>query len=149
AQLQVTGDGADLDEGLAFPGPPEAVVVGEGAGQRAGQGAALPLGAQAEIDAVGLAVGGGGGEQADQLAGNVGEVFIAGDAGDPLSPGLPLLGVDEHQVDVTGVVQLLAAELAEGQHDAADRPAVGGERLAEAPADRAARTGQGYVEGDV
>ena len=59
------------------------------------------------------------------------EEFLVGDACRP--GGLAVGGVDEHQVDVRTVVQLLAAELAEGHDGEAARLARGRERLAVAP----------------
>src|SRR5438094_2040240 len=44
AQTEVAGDRSGLDECLPFPGPAHRVVVGEGAGERAGERAALPFG---------------------------------------------------------------------------------------------------------
>ena len=118
---QVAGDGADLDERLPFPGAAQRVVVGERAGQRARQRAAVAFGPQPQIDAIGLAAVGVRRQQPHDLADDAGEELVVADAGDALAARGPFLVVDEHQVDVAGVVQLLAAELAEGEDDAAGR----------------------------
>ena len=60
-------------------------------------------------------------QQADDLADDAAEELVVADAGDALAAGRAFLVVEEHQVDVAGVVQLLAAELAEGEDDAAGR----------------------------
>ena len=146
---QVAGDGPDLDEGLPFPGAAQRVVVRQRAGQRAGQRAAVPFGPQPQIDAVGLAAVGVRRQQADDLADDAGEELVVADAGDALAARAALLVVEEHQVDVAGVVQLLAAELAEGEDDAAGRLAADGVRLAEAVADVAQRRRQGDLQGGV
>ena len=68
---------------------------------------------------------------------------------DAPAAGRAFLVVDEHQVDVAAVVQLLAAELAEGQDDAAGRLAGAGVRLAEALADVAQGRRQRDLQGGV
>ena len=50
-QLGVAGDGANLDEGLPFPGAAEGVIVGKRARERARQRSAMAFGAEAKIDA--------------------------------------------------------------------------------------------------
>lgn len=112
-------------------------------------GPALPLGAQPQVHPVGLAAVGVRRQQPDQLADHAGEVLVGADAGGAPAGGLPLVVVDEHQVDVAGVVQLLAAELAEGQHGTADGAAVRGGRLAEPAGDLPPGGGQGDVEGGI
>ena len=88
-------------------------------------------------------------EQAHDLADDAGEELVVADAGDALAARVAFLVVEEHQVDVAAVVELLAAELAEGEDDAAGRLAAGGERLAEALADAAQGGGQGDFQGGV
>ena len=63
------------------------------------------------------------GQQADELAGQVLEELAVGDR--PRAVGLALAVVEEDQVDVAGVVQFAAAELAHAQDDEPGRPAVG------------------------
>src|SRR5262249_48174344 len=121
AQLHVAGHGADLDERLALPGSAERVVVGERAGQRAGERAAVALGPQPEVDAVGLALLAVGTEQFDDLAEDPAEILGVVYSAGPLAARRAFLVVDEHQVDVAGVVQLLATVLAEREDDAAGR----------------------------
>ena len=60
-----------------------------------------------------------------------------------------VLVVEEHQVDVAGVIQFLAAELAERQDDATGRLAAGDGRLAEARSEMLEGRGQGDLEGGV
>ena len=122
AERQVAGHRPHLDERLPLPGAAERVVVGQRAGQRPGQRAALAFRPQTQVDAVGLAAVGVGRQQADHLADDAAKELVVADAGDPLAARGALVLVEEHQVDVAGVVQLLAAVLAEGQDDAA-RPA--------------------------
>ena len=149
AQGEVAGRRADLDERLPLPGAAEGVVVGQGAGQRPGQRAAVALRPQAQVDAVGQAAVGVGRQQAHHLADDLGEELVVADAGDALAAGGAVLLVDEHQVDVAAVVQLLAAELAEGEDDAGDGPAGRGAGLAVALADVAQGGGQGDLQGHV
>ena len=80
-----------------------------------------PFGPQPQIDAVGLAAVGVRAEQPDDLGADAGEVIVVADDGDATAARLAFLVVEEHQVDVAGVVELLAAELAEGEDDAARR----------------------------
>src|SRR6516225_2581986 len=54
AQLQIAGDGPEFDQGLAFPGAAESVVVCQRAGERTGEWATVPFGSKAQIDAIGL-----------------------------------------------------------------------------------------------
>ena len=117
AELEVAGDGADLDQRLPLPGAAQRVVVGQRAGQGPGERAALALGPQAQVDAVGLAAVGVADSRRTTSADHAAEelAFRASVSRGPR--GLALLVVDEHQVDVAGVVQLLAAELAEGEDD--------------------------------
>ena len=148
AQGAVAGDGAELDQRLPLPGAAEVVVVGQRAGQRPGQRAALPLGAQAQVHAVRLPAVGVGRQQPHHLPDQPGEELVVAQARAPAA-GRAVRVVDEHQVDVAGVVQLLAAELAERQHGAAGRPPVGGVRLAEALDQAAAGGAEGDLQGDV
>ncbi len=149
AQRQIAGHGPDLDERLPLPGAAHRVVIGEGAGQRPRQRAAMPLGTQAQIDAEGMAAVGVRRQQAHHFADDAGEEFVVADAGDALAARRALFGVNEHQVDVAGVIQFLAAVLAERQNDARDGLAVAAVRLAEAFADLPQGSGQGDLNGDV
>ena len=90
----------------------------------------MPLGPQPQVDAVGLAAVG----VAPRAAGRPRRRRRAKNSplrdAAPRASGLAVLVVDEHQVDVAGVVQLLAAELAERQHAEPTALAIGAERLA-------------------
>ncbi len=88
-------------------------------------------------------------QQAHDLADDAREVFVVADAGDTLAARGAFLGVEEHQVDVAGVVQFLAAVLAERQDDAGDGLAVASAGLAETLADLAQGDGQGGLDGDI
>jgi hypothetical protein len=135
AELGVARDRPHLDECLAFPGSSHGVVIGERAGERASERSAVSFGTQPQIDAVRLAAIGVRAQEPDDLGADAGEVIVVGDDGDALALSLAFLVVEEHQVDVAGIVEFLAAELAEPEDDAARRLVELGERLAEAPAD--------------
>ena len=123
AEREVAGDGPDLDERLPLPGAAERVVVGQRAGQRPGQRAAVAFRPQPQIDAVGQAAVGVGRQQPHHLADDRAKNSSLPMLVIALAAGRAFLVVEEHQVDVAAVVQLLAAVLAEGEDDARDRPA--------------------------
>ena len=114
AEVEVAGDRAALDQGLPLPGPAGRLVIAERRRQRAGQGPLVPLGPEPHVDPVGLPQGRVVGEQADEVAPHPGEELGVGDR--PRAVGLPLVVVEEDQVDVRAVVELLAAELAQPEH---------------------------------
>ena len=149
AQLQVAGDGPDLDERLPLPGAAERIVVGQRAGQRLGQRPAPPFGTQPQVNAVRLAAIRVCRQEAHDLADHAGEEVTVGDALDVLAARRPFLVVKEHQVDVAAVVQLLAAEFAERETRSRRRPTRVGERLTEALGGRPQGRGQGDLQGDV
>lgn len=70
------------------------------------------------------------------------ELVIA-DACDALAARRTFVGINEHQIDVAGIVQLLAAMLSERKHGASDGTALLGAGLPEALADLA----QGRIKG--
>ena len=76
AEPGIAGDGANLDEGLPFPGSAQRVVIGKRAGQRARQRAALPFGPQPQIDAVRLAAVGVRAQEPHHLGADAGEVIV-------------------------------------------------------------------------
>src|SRR5205085_9791498 len=102
-----------LDERLPLPGAAERVVVAERAGQRSSEGSTLAFGPQAEIDAIRLSAIGVCREQPNQLGDGTRVELVVTNG--PAAGGLPLVVVDEHQVDVAGIVQLAATELAKGE----------------------------------
>src|SRR5437867_859745 len=55
AQAHIAGDRTHFDEGLAFPGAAHGIVICQGAGQRARQGAAMAFGPEPKVDAIRLA----------------------------------------------------------------------------------------------
>ncbi len=79
AEPDVAGHRPHLDEGLPFPGAAQRVVVGQRAGQRPGQRAALSLGPQPQIDAIGLAAVGVRAEQAHHFGDDAGEEIVVAD----------------------------------------------------------------------
>ena len=115
AEVEVAGEGAALDQGLALPGPAGGLVVAQGRRQRAGQGPLVSLGPEPHVDAVGPAERGVVGEEPNDVAAHPGEELGVRD--DARAGGLALDVIEEDQVDVGAVVQLLAAELPHRQHD--------------------------------
>ncbi len=132
AQAHVAGAGPNLDEGLAFPGAAERVVISQSAGQRPSQGAAFAFGPQPEIDAVGQPLIAVLRQEAHDFAHNAREEIVVADAADAFAARRAVFVEKEHEVDVGAVIQLLAAVLAEGQDDTAGGLFMVGKRLAEA-----------------
>ncbi len=69
---------------------------------------------QAHVDAEHAAVGGRLVEQRDDAPADAGEVLVIGDAARPGQ--VAFLGIDEHEVDVGGDVELASAQLAHADH---------------------------------
>ena len=115
AEVQVAGHRQGLDVGLPLPGAAADVVIVQRRLQVGDRRPALSLGPQPQVHAVDAPQIGRLGQQADQLAGEVVEKLGVGDG--PVAVGLAVEIIEEDQVDVAGVVQLAAAELAHAQDD--------------------------------
>ncbi len=76
ARHRIAGDGTRLDHRRAFPVLPEALVIGLGGDQRQGGGGRAGIGAQAQVDAEDIAVGGTLVEDLGQVAGQRDEEFL-------------------------------------------------------------------------
>src|SRR5262249_39813159 len=100
--------------------------------ERPGQRAALAFGAETQVDAVSLAALGVGRQQAQHFTDDAGVELAVVDAGDAPAARAALLVIHEHKVEVAAVVQLLAAQFAKSEDDAAGRRAGAGVWLAEA-----------------
>ena len=119
----VSRAGAGLDEGLALPHLGAVREVGAVAVQRQDQRARTPLGAQAQVHPEDVALLGDRLERVHDRPDRLAEEFAVGDAARLAARGLPVVPVDEDQVDVRGVIQLLASELAHADdHEAGGRP---------------------------
>ena len=145
AEFEVPGDGPQLDERLPFPGAAARVVVAEGVGERAGERPALPFWAKPEVHAIGDAAIGVLREQAHDLPHHVGEELGVRDAAAP-ARDFTIVIVDEHQVDVAGVVEFVAAVLSERECGEVGGLPVRAHRLADAVRDGAHRVGEGHFE---
>ncbi len=113
----VSGQGARLDPGVAFPLAALRVEVVLQHVERAGQRPGVAVGAQPHVDAEHLPVAGDVGQRVDQALAEAREEFEVGDRAAPI--GVAVLGIDEDQVDVRRDVQLAAAELAHADDDEA------------------------------
>src|SRR5437588_9836806 len=89
----------------------------------------MPLRAQAKVDPISLASVSMSCQQANDFAGDASKEIVIGNEGDPPATRCALVVVNEHQIDVAAVIELIAAELAEGHDDASGRLTVGGEGL--------------------
>ena len=115
AERRIAGDGPNLDERLPLPGAAQRVVVASVLASERASGPRLPSGRKPQIDAVGDARG-----RCVTRASGTTSVTTRAKNSALVTPQrrpvrLAFVVVDEHQVDVAGVVQLLAAELAERQ----------------------------------
>ena len=115
AQVEVAGHGPGLDVAPAAPRCGRGVVVVQARLEADDHRPALPLGPQPQVDAIGAAQLGRLGQQPHDLAGQAVEELDVGDR--PRAVGLAVAVVEEDQVDVAGIVQFQAAELAHAQHD--------------------------------
>ena len=112
-------DDAGPRQGQSLPGLGGVLEVGAEGGQRHDQGAGGAVRAEPGVDLVERARRGVAAERLEHPLGDLGDELLVGDrrAG---PDGLAVLLVEEDQVEVAVVVQLAAAELAQGE----DRPAV-------------------------
>ena len=101
-------------------------------------GPRFPSGRKPQIDAIGQAPVGVRREQPHHFLDDAVEDFAVGYAA-AAAGGFAVVVVDEHEVDVAGIVQLVAAELAERQRGDARRLTVRAGRRAEAIEDGAER----------
>src|SRR5439155_18025849 len=105
------------------------VVIRERACQRSRQRTSVSFRAQAKIDAIGLTSIGVSSQEANNFTSHPREEIVVGNEDDAPAAGRALVVVNEHQIDVAAVIELIAAELAEGHDDASGRLTVGGEGL--------------------
>ena len=135
AEGEVTSDGAGLDEGGAFPGLAEALVIGEGRRQADAGGGAGGVWTQAQIDAEDVATRVARLHKRHQIARHAGENLtragcagVAVRAGGFARFGIGVDGwvVEKDQVDIAGIIQLARAEFAHGEHHEAAAPFGGG-----------------------
>src|SRR5439155_5375270 len=141
--LGIAGRDARLQQGLALPQLGAVAVIGAVGFERVGDGAHPSLRPQPQIHAEDVALLRHRLDDGDDVAADAREVLAAGDAALGAAGGVALGAVDEHQVDVRGVVELLAAELAHADHGQARLVALGVERRAHARALR----GLGHAAG--
>jgi hypothetical protein len=133
----VAGGDAGLDEHLELPVAAAGLVVSLGGIEGHDDFAVAAFGAEAEIDAVADAFGGVAAEEVgDEVGDLLRELFVGDGFG---AGGVAIGGVEEDEVDVGAVVELFAAELADGEDG--DRSA--GEAVA------LGVVGDGAAEGDV
>ena len=111
AGLALSGGDARLDQHLLLPVAGALAVVKAGAFLGDGDLSQGSVGAEAQVDAIALALGGVAGEQGGVLVGHLLVEFLVGEHGGTV--GLAIAAVDEHEVDIGAVVQLFAAQLAE------------------------------------
>jgi hypothetical protein len=133
----VAGGDAGFDEHLELPVAAAGLVVVFGGVEGDGDLAEASFGAEAEVDAVADAFGGVAGEEFGRELGDLdGELFVGNDVG---AGGVAVGGVEEDEIDVGAVVELFAAEFADGE----DGERSGGEAVA------AGVVGDDAGEGDV
>ena len=121
AELAIAGDRAGLEEHEAFPRLAPFGVVGFVAVERAGERSGVPLRAEAQVDAVELAVGGDPGDLGPEVFRKAPEELVVGHRARPgfgarggrVAEHGAFVAVDEEEVDVRAEVQFLSAELAE------------------------------------
>jgi hypothetical protein len=117
-QRSITCGGPRAEQGLPLPGAAEGLVVALGRRQRVADGAAAPLGPQAQIDPEHHARVGALRERAGGELRQPGVVLVQGQA----AGAAFVAGVEVDQIDVRGEVELLPPELAHAQHHEAGRP---------------------------
>jgi hypothetical protein len=133
----VAGGDAGLDEHLEFPVAAAGLVVGLGGFEGHDDFAVAAFGAETEVDTVADAFGGVAAEEVgDEVGDFLGELFVGDDGG---AGGVAVGGVEKDEIDVGAVVELFAAELADGED--------GDGRAGEAVA--LGVVGDGAAEGDV
>jgi hypothetical protein len=101
---------AGAQQGLALPGPAESLVVALGGGQRVADGAALSLGAQAQIHAEDEAVARALGDGARDGLAQARVVLVQAER----ARLAVVRGVDIDDVDVRREIELFSAQLAHG-----------------------------------
>ena len=112
AGVDGAGAGAGLDVGGALPGAAEALVVVLGRVGGDADRRHRGVGAEAEVDAEDVALGGDLGEELHELLGDADEA--AAEVG--IVVGVVAALVEEHdEVDVGGIVELAGAHLAHGE----------------------------------
>src|SRR6266540_336501 len=121
----VAGAKARLDERLPLPELGALGQIGPIALEREDDAAHPPLGTEAQVHAEGMALLGDGFERLDDVPRDRSEVVAVRHASLGAPRRLPVLPVDEDQVDVGGVVELVATELAHADHGQARGLAVG------------------------
>ena len=128
---EVAGDRPRLDQRRALPVLPGAFVIGERGDDRQRGRRRAGIGAQPEVGAEDIAVGGALLDQPHQLLRQPPE-----ETADVVLSGVarPFPVIEEDKVDIAGIVQLTRAELAHGEDDEAALPlgrgGVGGGELA-------------------
>ncbi len=111
AEQGVAGHRARLDHGGALPVLAHALVVGDGGGERDGGRGRCRVGAEAKIDAEHVAVRVARLHERHEVAGEAGE----GGAQPFRVIGMGVGVVQEHEVNIAGVIQLAGAELAHAE----------------------------------
>ena len=107
---------ARLDERLALPELGPVREVGAIAVERQHERAHPALRPQSQIDAEGVALLGDRLERVRDEPHRLGEEVAVGDRPILAARGVPVVAVDDDQVNVGGVVELVAAELAHAEH---------------------------------
>ena len=120
---------ARLDQRLSLPQLRSLLQVRPVALQREDDAARPPLGAEAEIHPKGVALVRHGLERFHDGPRSAGEVVAVRDASLRAARGLPIIAIDEDEVDVGRIVQLVAAELAHADDGQSRRRTVGVPRL--------------------
>ena len=114
AERQIAGNRTGLDERRALPVLPHRLVIGEGRRQRDGHGRRTGIRAQAQIDAQHIAVAGALLQNARQGLGDAHEERRRLDAFDQRRAiGI----VEDDEIDITRIIQLARAVLAEREND--------------------------------
>jgi len=109
----VAGGDAGFDEHLELPVAAAGLVVVFGGVEGDDDLAEAAFGTEAEVDAVADAFGGVAGQEVGDEMGDLdGELFVGNDVG---TGGFAVGGVEEDEVDVGAVVELFAAEFADGE----------------------------------
>ena len=115
AQGEVAGDRAALDQRLPLPGAAAGHVIAQRGVERPRQHPLFAVGTQPHVDAISDPQRGVVGQQPDDVAPHPRKEL---GVRDDLGPGrLAVFVVEEYQIDVGAVVELLAAELSQPQHD--------------------------------
>src|SRR6266545_1110095 len=116
AHARIAGAEARLDERLPLPQFGAAGEVGAVAVEREDEGPHPALGAQPQVDAEGITLLGCRFEGVHDEARRAGEEIAVRHAAGLAARRLPVIAIDEDQIDVRGVVELVAAQLAHSDH---------------------------------